>query len=120
IGTTRDVFEGKIVKKLSYEAYAGMAEKELKKICEHMREKWNILKIYVEHRLGEVPVGEVSVIIAVSAIHRADSIQAVEYCINNLKLTVPIWKKEIYNDDTGLWKENKESCQTVQHLNTNH
>lgn len=108
IGTTRDNFEGRKVKSLEYEAYIPMAEKELKKICSTIREKWPTIKhICIMHRLGIVRVTEASVIIAISSVHRKESLEAVQYCIDSLKSTAPIWKKELY-DEGGSWKENKE------------
>uniref|UniRef100_A0A8C3RF41 Molybdopterin synthase catalytic subunit n=1 Tax=Cyanoderma ruficeps TaxID=181631 RepID=A0A8C3RF41_9PASS len=124
IGTTRNNFEGKKVIHLEYEAYTSMAETEIKKICRNVRQKWPSVKhIAVHHRLGlnfkrrkngrkkayvcVVPITEASVIIAVSSPHRTESLEAVMYCINTLKASVPIWKKEIYEDEYS-WKENKE------------
>ncbi|CAM4669398.1 unnamed protein product [Lepidochelys kempii] len=108
IGTTRNNFEGKKVIHLEYEAYSSMAEAEIKKICRDVRQKWPSIKhIAVHHRLGLVPVTEASVIVAVSSPHRVASLEAVQYCINTLKATVPIWKKEIYEQEYS-WKENKE------------
>ncbi|XP_054666521.1 molybdopterin synthase catalytic subunit isoform X1 [Grus americana] len=99
IGTTRNNFEGKKVIHLEYEAYTSMAETEIKKICRDVRQKWPSVKhIAVHHRLGVVPITEASVIIAVSSPHRAESLEAVTYCINTLKASVPIWKK------AHLWK----------------
>ena len=110
VGTTRDTFENKKVIKLSYEAYEPMALKELKLLCENARKKFQINKICILHRLGEVPVTEASVVIAVSSVHRKDSLDAVEDLIDTLKERVPIWKKEIYEDGASEWKENKECC----------
>ncbi|KAM3655749.1 molybdopterin synthase catalytic subunit isoform 1-T2 [Ammospiza maritima maritima] len=94
IGTTRNNFEGKKVIHLEYEAYTSMAETEIGKICRDVRQKWPSVKhIAVHHRLGVVPITEASVIIAVSSPHRAESLEAVMYCINTLKASVPIWKK---------------------------
>lgn len=59
-------------------------------------------------RLGTVPVKEASIIIAISSPHRIDGIKATEWCIDTVKKTVPIWKKEIYEDAKPEWKENKE------------
>ncbi|NXC14196.1 MOC2B synthase, partial [Corythaeola cristata] len=102
------LFIGKKVVHLEYEAYTSMAETEIKKICRDVRQKWPSVKhIAVHHRLGVVPITEASVIIAVSSPHRAESLEAVMYCINTLKASVPIWKKEIYEDEYS-WKENKE------------
>lgn len=108
IGTTRDSFENKKVTKLSYEAYEPMAMKELKKICEAVRTTFNVHKICVLHRLGEVPIKQASVVVAVSSPHRKESLEAVQILIDTLKEKVPIWKKEIYEDGGSNWKENNE------------
>lgn len=109
IGTTRDNFEGKKVIRLEYEAYSPMAESELRKICSEIRMKWpSVRHINIQHRLGVVPITEASVIIGISSPHRSDSLEAVKYCINTLKATVPIWKKEVYESGEPCWKENKE------------
>lgn len=108
IGTTRNNFDGRKVLRLEYEAYESMAEAEIKKICTEIRIKWPSVKhIAIHHRLGLVPISEASVIIAVSSPHRTESLEAVQYGINTLKATVPIWKKEIYEEES-CWKENKE------------
>ncbi|XP_068105538.1 molybdopterin synthase catalytic subunit-like [Hyperolius riggenbachi] len=109
IGTTRNNFEGKKVVSLEYESYVPMAEMEIKKIASEIRQQWPSVKhIAVHHRLGLVPVTEASVAIAISSPHRGDAQDAVKYCINTLKATVPIWKKELYEEDGYTWKENKE------------
>lgn len=75
MGTTRDNFAGKRVVTLEYHAYEAMAEREMRKLCTAARVKWpNLVAIAVHHRLGIVPVGEASVIIAVSSPHRRDAI----------------------------------------------
>uniref|UniRef100_A0A6I8QPR4 Molybdopterin synthase catalytic subunit n=1 Tax=Xenopus tropicalis TaxID=8364 RepID=A0A6I8QPR4_XENTR len=94
IGSTRNTFDGKKVVRLEYECYIPMAEMEIKKIFLDVRRQWPHVKhLAVHHRLGLVPVSEASVVIAVSSPHRSDSLDAVKYCINRLKATVPIWKK---------------------------
>ncbi|XP_065910004.1 molybdopterin synthase catalytic subunit-like [Dysidea avara] len=108
IGTTRDNFEGKKVLQLEYEAYEPQTLSEMKKICAAIRDKWVIHGIAMLHRTGNVPVGEASVIIAISSKHRKESLEAVEFAINTLKATVPIWKKEVYEDGKTEWKQNKE------------
>lgn len=108
IGTTRDTFNSKEVIKLSYEVYQDMALKKMYLICNEIREKWNVFNIAIHHRIGDVPVGEISVVIAISSVHRNDSLKAIEYAIDRLKETVPIWKKEIYKNQDSEWKENKE------------
>ncbi|KAJ8396609.1 hypothetical protein AAFF_G00016750 [Aldrovandia affinis] len=109
IGTTRNNFEGKKVVQLEYEAYIPMAESQLKKIFCDIRERWSTVRhICVHHRLGVVPVTEASVIVAISSPHRVQSLEAVAYCIDALKASVPIWKKEVYETEDSTWKENKE------------
>ncbi|XP_038072483.1 molybdopterin synthase catalytic subunit-like [Patiria miniata] len=108
IGTTRNNFEGKEVIRLEYEAYVPMAEKQMHSICRDVRDKWQVEHIAVFHRIGVVPVQEASVIIAVSSPHRQAALEAVQYSIDTLKATVPIWKKEMFAEGTGCWKENKE------------
>ncbi|XP_058789966.1 molybdopterin synthase catalytic subunit isoform X2 [Phymastichus coffea] len=98
IGTTRDNFEQKKVVKLEYEAYETMALKEMQTICDKIRSKWNIEKIAIFHRLGEVPVTQASIVIAISSPHRQESLLAVQFAIDAVKTSVPIWKKEIYEN----------------------
>ncbi|NWV85862.1 MOC2B synthase, partial [Dasyornis broadbenti] len=109
IGTTGNNFEGKEVIHLEYEAYTSMAETEIKKICRDIRQKWLSVKHIAVHidLAIVVPITEASVIIAVSSSPRAESLEAVMYCINTLKASVPIRKKEMYEDEHS-WKENKE------------
>ncbi|KAL2622418.1 hypothetical protein R1flu_002623 [Riccia fluitans] len=113
IGTTRDTFQNKEVIELQYEAYKPMAILELKKICTLARSKWSLIGIAVAHRLGTVPIGEESVFIAVSSVHRKDSLDACQFIIDELKARVPIWKKEVYSNGE-VWKENAEFLQRAQ------
>lgn len=106
-GTTRDTFEGKAVLELRYEAYVPMATRCIQSVCSSARESWDLHSIAVAHRLGTVPVGETSVFIAVSSVHRADALEACRYLIDEIKATVPIWKKEVYSNGE-VWKENTE------------
>ncbi|KAM3873998.1 molybdopterin synthase catalytic subunit [Diretmus argenteus] len=109
IGTTRDSFEGRKVIGLEYDAYEAMVQSELTKLSVDIRARWPIVEhLCVHHRLGWVPVGEASVVIAMSSPHRHDAQQAVQYCISSLKASVPIWKKEVYETDGACWKENAE------------
>ncbi|GLH15694.1 hypothetical protein R5R35_001338 [Gryllus longicercus] len=108
VGTTRDTFEDRKVVQLEYEAYEEMAQKSMKNLCCQIRDKWSIKNISIHHRLGIVPVKEASVVIAVASPHRAESLKAVEFAINELKASVPIWKKEVYEVHDPEWKENKE------------
>ncbi len=96
IGATRNHNEGRSIISLDYEAYPGMAERELTRLGEEAAGKWDITRMAIVHRLGNVPIGEASVMIAVSAPHRDDAFKACRYAIDELKRRVPIWKKEIY------------------------
>lgn len=107
IGTTRDTFEGKEVLRLEYEAYVPMALAKLTELCKEARAKWPLAKVALGHRLGLVPVGDASVIVAVSSTHRHAAIEGCRFLIDELKARVPIWKKEVYASGE-TWKENKE------------
>ena len=102
IGTVRQQTKGKKVLQLMFEAYEGMALKEMEKIAAAAMEKWPVHKILIHHRTGILAVGEVPVIIAVSAAHRNAAFDACRYLIDTLKQTVPIWKKE-YFEDGEVW-----------------
>jgi molybdopterin synthase catalytic subunit len=96
IGTTRNNNEGRRVVALDYDAYPEMAEKELARIGDEAKEKWNIQRMAIVHRIGPVQITEPSVVIAVSAAHRADAFEACRFAIEEIKKTVPIWKKEVF------------------------
>jgi molybdopterin synthase catalytic subunit len=98
IGTVRNATKGKKVVRLEFEAYEKMAIAEMEKIAEYAGSKWPIQKLLIHHRTGVLAVGEVPVVIAVSAAHRDAAFEACRYVIDTLKQTVPIWKKEIFED----------------------
>ncbi len=98
IGTVRSQTKGKQVVQLEFEAYERMAVKEMRKIAEEAMSKWPVHKIAVHHRTGVLQIGEVPVVIAVSAAHRDAAFHACRYIIDTLKQTVPIWKKEVFED----------------------
>ena len=98
IGTVRNATKGKAVLRLDFEAYEKMALAEMEKIAAQAIEKWPVQKLLIHHRTGVLVVGEVPVIIAVSAAHRDAAFEACRYVIDTLKQTVPIWKKEIFED----------------------
>jgi len=102
IGTTRNNNEGRKVIALDYEAYPEMAEKELARIGAEAARKWQICRIAIVHRLGPVQIGESSVIIAVSSAHRDAAFAASRYAIEEIKKTVPIWKKEVF-EGGAVW-----------------
>ncbi|HEV8726407.1 MAG TPA: molybdenum cofactor biosynthesis protein MoaE [Candidatus Binatia bacterium] len=96
VGTTRNNNEGRKVIGLDYEAYPQMAEKELARIGADAKRHWPICRMAIVHRLGPVKIGEASVIIAVSSAHRDAAFAACRYAIEEIKKTVPIWKKEVF------------------------
>ncbi|MGB0432317.1 MAG: molybdenum cofactor biosynthesis protein MoaE [Bacteroidia bacterium] len=102
VGTVRNQTKGKKVLKLEFESYEAMAIKEMHKIATHAQKKWNALKIAIHHRVGVLQVGQIPVVIAVSTPHRKAAFDACQYCIDTLKETVPIWKKE-YFEDGEVW-----------------
>jgi molybdopterin synthase catalytic subunit len=97
IGTVRNVTKGKNVERLEFEAYEPMALKEMKKIADEILLKWPVHKILIHHRTGVLKVGDIPVVIAVSAAHRDAAFEACRYAIDTLKQTVPIWKKEVFD-----------------------
>jgi len=98
IGTVRNATKGRPVIRLEFEAYEPMALAEMEKITKQAFDKWPVQKVLIHHRTGILEVGEIPVIIAVSAAHRAAAFDACRYIIDTLKQTVPIWKKEIFED----------------------
>ena len=103
IGTTRDHSAERLVRSLDYEAHETMAVREIGKIVAFAKERWKVNGISVIHRLGRIDVSEASVVIAVSAAHRAEAFDACRYVIDTLKQTVPIWKREEFTDGTSEW-----------------
>lgn len=98
IGTVRNATKGKEVLKLEFEAYEPMATKEITNIVETAKSKWPLLKVAVHHRTGTMQIGDVPVVIAVSTPHRTTGFEACQYIIDTLKESVPIWKKEFFED----------------------
>jgi molybdopterin synthase catalytic subunit len=107
-GVVRDHARGKKVRFLEYHAYEKMALKKLEEIEELARHKFAIREIDIVHRLGRLAPGESSVIILVAAEHRAPAFQACSFAIDTLKKTVPIWKKEFY-EDGEVWIEGSDT-----------
>lgn len=95
-GTTRVESRGRTVDHLEYEAYEGMAEELLAGIADDLRARHELCGVAIHHRVGRVDIGEPSVVIAVSAPHRADALAACREAIDRLKEHVPVWKKEVY------------------------
>ena len=103
LGTVRDLTGDRITVALDYEAHPSMAEKKMAEIEADTRRQWPIGEIVLEHRLGHLSAGEISVAVAVSCPHRAQAFEACRYAIDRLKELVPIWKKENWADGTSEW-----------------
>jgi MoaE-MoaD fusion protein len=96
VGTTRAQSRGRTVVHLEYDAYPEMAESEMARIADEVRGRHEVIHVAMAHRTGHVPIGEASVIIAVSAAHRGPAMDACREAIDTLKQTVPVWKKEVF------------------------
>jgi MoaE-MoaD fusion protein len=102
-GVVRDRTDGRRVKFLEYEAHAPMAEAKMREIAAAAHDRWPAMKrIAIVHRVGPLEIGESSVMIAVSSPHRRDAFEACHFAIDTLKRTVPVWKKE-YFEDGEVW-----------------
>lgn len=106
-GLSRDDTEPPL-RALFYEAWQEVALRELGAVARETTERWPDVKVALAHRLGEVPVGEASVVVAIGAGHRAEAYAASRFAIDALKARVPIWKKEIYAEGAA-WIANEES-----------
>ncbi len=98
IGTVRDQTKGKKVMRLEFEAYEPMAIKEMTKIAHYITEKWSAIHVSIHHRVGTLKIEDIAVIISISTPHRQAAFEACQYAIDTLKETVPIWKKEVFED----------------------
>lgn len=103
LGTTREFTRGRQTQTLYYECYAEMAEKKLAELELQARQKWPLVECVIVHRLGEVPLEQASVAIAVSSPHRDAAFAAGKWLIDTLKEEVPIWKQEHWSDGTTEW-----------------
>lgn len=103
-GIVRNNYKGRPTLYLEYEAYEPMALRKMREIGAEMRAKFAIDRIAIVHRLGRIEIGETSVLIVVSAPHRAAAFDACRFAIDTLKQTVPIWKKEFFTDGS-MWAE---------------
>ena len=115
-GVVRDNSLGRKVLYLIYEAYPPMAITEMEKIEKELRERWEVEKVAISHRIGRLEIGESSVVIAVSSPHRKEALEACHYAIDRLKQTVPVWKKE-YWEGGEVWIENPQGSYITQAAN---
>ncbi|HVP28620.1 MAG TPA: molybdenum cofactor biosynthesis protein MoaE [Myxococcota bacterium] len=106
VGAVRDHARGRSVEKLEYEAYPEMAEREMDKIAAEAAERFAGARVAIAHRTGLLAVGELAVVVAAAAPHRAEAFAACRYAIDELKLRVPIWKKE-FASDGAFWVDDR-------------
>lgn len=103
LGTTRQFTDAKETFTLSYSAYAPMAQSQMEKLSAQAQARWPVEKCAIAHRLGEVPIGEASVAVAVSSPHRRDAFEAASWLMDRLKELVPVWKKEHWANGGTDW-----------------
>jgi molybdopterin synthase catalytic subunit len=103
VGTVREINDGRSVTGMEYTAYEAMAQRELEQIAHEAADRFATEDVVVEHRLGSLAVGEVSVAIVAAHPHRPPAFEAARYVIEELKRRVPIWKLELYVDGTREW-----------------
>jgi molybdopterin synthase catalytic subunit len=103
LGVVRNENEGKPTTSIEYEAYGEMAESEMRRVADGLRREFPQVQVSMRHRIGHLPIGEVSVAIAAVSPHRAEAFAACRAAIDRVKTTVPIWKREFHPDGTSDW-----------------
>ena len=98
LGTTRRTSMDKTVLYLEYEGYVPMALKKLREIADEVSDKWPIQDISILHRIGRLEIEDISLVVAIASPHRKEAFQACGYVVDRIKETVPIWKKEVFED----------------------
>jgi len=110
VGTVRDHHAGRRVSHLRYEAYVPMAERVIETIAAEAVSRWEVERVAVQHRVGRLEIGEISVVIALSAPHRAPAFEALRFIIETLKRQAPIWKHET-GPEGSCWIEGPEQVE---------
>jgi molybdopterin synthase catalytic subunit len=103
LGCVRNINDGKAVTGIEYSAYRGMAEREMGAIAREAADRFGVTRLVIEHRLGALALGEVSVAVVATHPHRAPALDAMRFAIEQLKRRVPIWKLELYTDGRREW-----------------
>ncbi len=103
-GVVRNENLGRAVRYLEYDAYPEMAIKKMKGVAAEVRAKFAVAEVGILHRIGRLEVGETSLLVAVSSAHRKEAFEACHYAVDRVKQTVPIWKREVW-DDGSEWIE---------------
>ncbi|MDA4126698.1 MAG: molybdenum cofactor biosynthesis protein MoaE [Thaumarchaeota archaeon] len=105
IGTVRNSNRGRRVNAIDYEAYKEMAERRIEELAKEVRRRWPVKALTFIHRVGTLKVGEVSVAVGVSSVHRAEAFQAARFAIDRIKKSLPIWKHETLKGGARVWLE---------------
>ena len=113
LGTVRDSNDGRTVTALDYSAYTAMAESELAEILSDAEEKYGVRTIVIEHRVGALSLGDVSVAIASGHVHREAAIECTRFVIEEIKRRVPIWKLEHFSDGGRQWVDPTQSSGAI-------
>ena len=98
VGRVRDHARGHEIERLEYEAYPAMAEKEMEKIADEAAERWPGTRVAIAHRVGRLSIGDAAVVVVAASAHRGEAFEACRFAIDTLKITVPIWKREVATD----------------------
>jgi molybdopterin synthase catalytic subunit len=104
-GVARNNFAGRATARLSYQAYAEMAVPVLAQLADEARARWEIGRVAVHHRIGELAIGETAVLVVVAAPHRQAAFLAAAYIMDRIKEVAPIWKQEHWADGASEWRE---------------
>lgn len=103
VGVTRRTTGDRLTESLSYQAHRPMAMRELEKLAFAAIERFSLCRLVIVHRLGEVPVGQASIVVGCSSGHRPQTFEALAWIMDTLKREIPIWKRETYADGTTEW-----------------
>jgi molybdopterin synthase catalytic subunit len=110
LGTVRDLTGDRRTVSLRYEAYAEMALRKMAELEDEARSRWPVIELAMIHRVGDLELGEISVVVAVSCPHRGAAFEVCQWLIDTLKRVVPIWKRETWEDGTHEWVHPGPNC----------
>ena len=115
LGSTRDSTAERKVLYLEYEAYRPMADNQLGRIVDEIRERWSISDVSIAHRLGRLEIGDLSLVVAIASPHRKEAFEASAYAIDRIKQIVPIWKKEFFEGGEVWVGSQEDECAKQDH-----
>jgi molybdopterin synthase catalytic subunit len=114
IGTVREINNGRKVAALEYSAYTAMAESEMRHILEEAAARFDVGTLIVEHRTGQLELGDISIVIVAAREHRAPALDCTRFVIEEIKKRVPIWKMEHYQDGTREWVDPTQAAEIAR------